>query len=57
LQNMIKDFIKCAKASIAFCCVEIDMDKFADCTKRGEQCSTKLYNQEYVQGTRVCRIN
>ena len=28
------------------------MDKFADCTDRGAQSATKLYNQEYVQGTR-----
>ena len=28
------------------------MDKFADCTERGAQSATKLYNQEYVQGTR-----
>ena len=31
------------------------MEKFADCTKRGERSSTKLYNQEFFQGTRVCR--
>ncbi len=28
------------------------MDKFADCTERGAQSATNLYNQEYVQGTR-----
>ena len=38
-----------------FCSVEIDMDEFLECTKRGERSSTKLYNQEFVQGTRVCR--
>ena len=40
------------EAAKLFCGVEIDMDKFADCTKRGEQSSTKLYNQEFVHGTR-----
>ena len=45
------------KAVIAFRSVEIDMDGFADCTKRGAQSATKLYNQEAVQGTRVCGIN
>ena len=45
------------KAVIAFRSVEIDVDGFADCTKRGAQSATKLYNQEAVQGTRVCGIN
>ena len=31
------------------------MDSFADCTERDERSSTKLYNQENVQGTSVCR--
>jgi len=33
------------------------MDKFADCTKRDEQSSTKLYNQEYVHGTRDAEMH
>ena len=45
------------KAVIAFRSVEIDMDGFVDCTERGAQSATKLYNQEDVQGTRVCGIN
>ena len=40
------------EAAKPFCGVEIDMDEFADCTKRGERSSTKLYNQEFVYGTR-----
>ena len=40
------------EAAKPFCGVEIDMDEFADCTKRGERSSTKLYNQEFVHGTR-----
>jgi len=41
------------EAAKPFCGVEIDMDEFAECTKRGERSSTKLYNQEFVHGTRV----
>ena len=33
------------------------MDKFADCTKRDEQSSTKLYSQEYVHGTRDAEMH
>ena len=33
------------------------MDRFEDCTKRGELCSTKLYNQENVQGTRDAEMH
>jgi len=40
------------EAAKPFCGVEIDMDEFADCTKRGERSSAKLYNQEFVYGTR-----
>ena len=40
------------KAVIAFRSVEIDMDRFADCTMRGAQSATKLYHQESVHGTR-----
>ena len=29
------------------------MDNCADCTMRGAQSATKLYNQAVVQGTRV----
>ena len=36
--------------------VEIDMDKFADCTRHGAQSAAKLYNQKFVQGTRDAEI-
>jgi len=39
------------EAAKLFCGVEIDMDEFADCTKRGERSSTKLYN------LRICPWN
>ena len=44
------------KAAKLFCGVDFDMNQFADCTERGAQSATELYNQELVHGTRGAEI-